>query len=214
MADHHDRAGEALQPGLQPDQGVQVQVVGGFVEQQQVGRAHQRAGELQAHAPAAGEAVDRRLHLLGLEAQAHQQGLRAGAGVEAADLADLHVRVGHRVAVLGGLGGGQLALCLHQREVAFEHEVGGRIVGLGHVLRDLAQAPARGNLEVARVGLQPSGQQREQAGLAGAVAPDQAHLLARVHVDVDAVEDDLGAAAQLQITERDHFRKTWEGRIL
>ena len=149
VADHHDRAGEALQPGLEPDEGVQVQVVGGFVEQQQVGRAHQRAGQLQAHAPAAGEAVDGRVDLLGLEAQAHQQGLRARARVEAADLADLHVRVGHRVAVVGGLGGGELALRLHQRDVAFEHEVGGRVVGLGHVLRDLAQAPARGDLEVA-----------------------------------------------------------------
>jgi hypothetical protein len=60
VADHDHGAGVALEPGFQPDQGVQVQVVGGFVEQQQVGRAHQRAGQLQAHAPAAGEAVDRR----------------------------------------------------------------------------------------------------------------------------------------------------------
>ena len=50
-----------------------------------------------------------------------------------------------------------------------------------------------------KVGLEPSGEQREQAGLARAVAPDQAHLLAGIDVDVDAVEDDLGPSAQLQV---------------
>ena len=174
---------------------------------------HQRARQLQAHAPAAGEAVDRILHLRDLEAQAHQQRLGARARVEAADLADLHVGLGHRVAVLGQFGGRELGLRLHQREVALEHEVGRRQVGLGHVLGHFAQAPARRDLVVARVGRQAAGEHREQAGLARAVASDQAHLLARVHVDVDAVEDDLGAAAQLQVTERDHcFRDSWAGR--
>jgi hypothetical protein len=59
VADHDEGAGVALEPGFEPDQGVEVQVVGGFVEEQQVGRAHQRAGQLQAHPPAAREAVDR-----------------------------------------------------------------------------------------------------------------------------------------------------------
>ena len=52
VADHDHGALVALEPGLQPDQGVQVQVVGGLVEQQQVRGAHQRAGQLQPHAPA------------------------------------------------------------------------------------------------------------------------------------------------------------------
>jgi hypothetical protein len=58
VADDDHRAFVALEPGFQPDQGVQVQVVGGLVQQQQIARAHQRAGQLQAHAPAAREAVD------------------------------------------------------------------------------------------------------------------------------------------------------------
>jgi hypothetical protein len=77
VADHHHGAGVALEPGFQPDQRVQVQVVGGFVEQQQVGRAHQRARQLQAHAPAAGEAVDGVVQFADLEAQAQDQRLRA-----------------------------------------------------------------------------------------------------------------------------------------
>jgi hypothetical protein len=81
VADDDHRAGIALQPAFQPDQGVQVQVVGGFVQQQQVGRAHQRAGQLQAHAPAARKAVDRVVQLAHLEAQAQDQRLGAGFGV-------------------------------------------------------------------------------------------------------------------------------------
>jgi hypothetical protein len=37
VADHDQRAGIALEPGFEPDQGIEVEVVGGFVEQQQVG---------------------------------------------------------------------------------------------------------------------------------------------------------------------------------
>ena len=93
VADHDHRAAVALQPGFEPDQRVEVQVVGRLVEQQQVGRAHQRARQLQAHAPAAGEAVDRRVELVGLEAQAQEQRLRARPGVDAAGVADRMVGV-------------------------------------------------------------------------------------------------------------------------
>ena len=76
VADDEQSAGIALEPAFQPDQGVQVQVVGGFVEQQQIARAHQRARQLQTHAPAAGEAVDGLVQLVDLESQAKDQRLR------------------------------------------------------------------------------------------------------------------------------------------
>ena len=62
-------------------------MVGRLVEQHQVGRAHQRAGELQAHPPAAGEARHRRVELGDLEAEAEQHRLRARPRVEAAGVA-------------------------------------------------------------------------------------------------------------------------------
>ena len=204
MADDDHRAVEALEPGFQPDQRVQVQVVGRLVQQQQVGRAHQRARQLQPHAPAAGEAVDRRVELLAAEAQAQQQRLRARARVEGAGLVQRQVRVGHGMAVAAGFGGGQRGLRALQRQVALQHEVGGAVLGLGHVLRHLADAPARRDLDVAGVGMQPVGEQREQAGLAGAVAADQADLLARLQRHVGALQHDLGAAAQRQVAQRDH----------
>ena len=59
MADHHQRARVTLEPGFEPDEGVEVKVVGRLVEQQNVGRAHQGAGQLQTHPPTAGKTVDR-----------------------------------------------------------------------------------------------------------------------------------------------------------
>ena len=68
MADDDHRAGVFFEPGFQPHQRIQVQVVGGLVQQQQVRRAHQRASELQPHAPAAGKTVDRAVKLMRLKA--------------------------------------------------------------------------------------------------------------------------------------------------
>ena len=59
VRDQQHGAGEAGEPGLQPQRGFQVEVVGRFVEQQQVGGGEQRGGEGHAHPPAAGELLDR-----------------------------------------------------------------------------------------------------------------------------------------------------------
>ena len=95
MRNDDQRAGIALEPVFQPDDGVQIQVVGRFVQQQQVGRAHQRLRQIQAHAPAAGKAGDRLLHLFQREAQAGQQllaarahGVGVGIGQRAIQFAD------------------------------------------------------------------------------------------------------------------------------
>ena len=47
------RALIATQPRFEPHDGVQIQMVRRFVEQQQIGTAHQRLRQIQAHAPAA-----------------------------------------------------------------------------------------------------------------------------------------------------------------
>jgi hypothetical protein len=176
VADHQQRALVALQPGLEPDQRVEVEVVGRLVEQQQVARAHQRARQLQPHAPAAGEAVDRRVELRRPEAQAQHQRLGARPRVVGAGLGQVGVGLADRVAVTARLGRDDGRLDFHQARVALQHEGGGRLRGLGHLLGHLGQAPARRHREVAGVGRQTAGQQREQRGLAGAVAADQAGL--------------------------------------
>jgi hypothetical protein len=52
MRHDHQRASVALEPFLEPDDGIEIEVVGRLIEQQQVGGAHQRLREVEAHAPA------------------------------------------------------------------------------------------------------------------------------------------------------------------
>ena len=104
MRDDDERAGVALQPVLDPDDRVEVEMVGRLVEQQQVGRAHERLREVQPHAPAAREARDRLRHLLVREAQAAQQLLRARAHRVGVGVAQRGVELAHAHAVVGGFG--------------------------------------------------------------------------------------------------------------
>src|SRR5699024_9448787 len=73
-------------------------------------------------------------------------------------------------------------------------------------LRDLGDAPARRHREVAGVGLQTAGEEREEGRLAGAVAPDEADLLAGLDGERGAVEDELDAAAQRDLGQNEHAR--------
>ncbi|CUI62666.1 Uncharacterised protein [Achromobacter sp. 2789STDY5608621] len=161
VGDQHDGAGIGGQPFLQPQHGVQVQVVGGLVQQQQLGRRHQRARQRQAHAPAAGEARHRLAPFGRLEAQAGQQlfgarGRAPGAGLDQRrlDLGDL------RALVVGEFGAARLQRA--QRGVAVDDEfTRGAVVGV-QFLFDAGDAPAGRQRQVAGVQVQRAGQQREQ----------------------------------------------------
>ena len=59
VRDEQQRAGIAREPVLEPQHGIEVEVVGGLVEQQEVRAAHQRLREIEPHPPAAGESRDR-----------------------------------------------------------------------------------------------------------------------------------------------------------
>jgi len=204
VAYHQHGAGVFLQPGFQPHQRVQIEVVGGFVEQQQIGRAHQRTRQLQTHAPAAGKAVDRLIQLAHLEAQAEDQRLRARLRVVGAGVVQRHVGVRHALAIVAFLGSGDLGLRRRQQSVAVDDEVGRGLARLRHVLRHLRHAPLRRHGKVALVFVQGAVDEREQAGLAGAVAPDQADLFAWIDRHRRVVEQDLGATPQAEILEDDH----------
>ena len=67
-----------LQKLLQPDDRFEIEMVGGFVHQQDVGPAEQHAGQCHAHFPAAGKRPDIAIDLIVFEAEAmqHFAGLR------------------------------------------------------------------------------------------------------------------------------------------
>jgi len=73
VGNQHQGTGIAFQPLFQPQAGVHIQVVGGLIEQQQVGRAHQRLGQIEANAPAAGKTAHRAQTLLSGKSQSVDQ---------------------------------------------------------------------------------------------------------------------------------------------
>ena len=78
VADDHEGAGPAQQELLQPEEALQVEMVGGLVHEQQVRLLEQQTGECDPHAPAPGQLHDGPLEVLLAEAHAAQDGLRPG----------------------------------------------------------------------------------------------------------------------------------------
>jgi len=102
---------------------------------------------------------------------------------------------------------------LGQARVAGQHEGGGRLVGLGHVLRDLRHAPLARDGEITAVLVQAAVEQGEQRGLAGTVAAHEADFLTRVQGHGDAVQQHLGAAAQDDVLQVDHAKLNQATRL-
>ena len=91
VRDEEDRAREGLEPVLEPEHGVEVEVVRGLVEEEKVRSRHERAREVEAHTPAAGELRDGPVLRVLREAEAREERLRARARAIAADLLEARV---------------------------------------------------------------------------------------------------------------------------
>ena len=70
-----------LEEVLEPAHALKVEMVGGFVEQEDLRGAQQQLGECDAHLPATGELVGRTPHVLLMEAQAKEHASRLGLDV-------------------------------------------------------------------------------------------------------------------------------------
>ena len=189
VADDDGGAGEFGQPGFQPERGFEVQVVGGFVQQQQIGVGEQGGGQGHAHAPAAGEFADRAGLRRGIEAEAGQDSGGARGGGVGADGQQAFVDFGQMVRV----GGFDFCQQGEAFLVAFQHGFQQRGAAAGGFLLHLSHAGAGGEADFAAVGVQVAGDGFQQRGFAGAVAADEADTLAGVDGQVGAVQQ--GAAA-------------------
>ncbi|CAM2159478.1 hypothetical protein PT2222_50316 [Paraburkholderia tropica] len=198
------RARIAMQPVFEPDDGVEVQVVRGFVEQQQVGAAHQRLREIQAHAPAAREARHGLARLVEREAEAEQQRFGArGRGV-AVGVGERGVGFGFGRAVVGRRGRRNARFDLAQVGVAVERVFERAPVDRGRFLRHVRDLPRRRQREVAGVRVQFAAQHGEQRGFARAVRADETGLFTRIQGERGLVEKRLGAASKAELVEADH----------
>src|SRR5260370_22064665 len=59
VRNEQQRAGILEEPALQPQDGIEVEVIGGLIEQQQVRAAHQRLRNVEPHSPAPGKSAYR-----------------------------------------------------------------------------------------------------------------------------------------------------------
>ncbi len=184
VGDEQDAALVVAQQAFEPDDGVEVEMVGRFVEQQHVGCADQRAGQRHAFLHAARQGAQ---NAIPIEVEAVQRGLDP-------------------VAQAPGVGGVEPGLdhvhALHQGLVVAAAELRGQLFVFGQQSRQLAHA-GRDRIEHRHLGcefrllfdigdLQPllhdqqavvqlrqPGQNFQQRRFAAAVAADQADALAR-----------------------------------
>ena len=194
----------ALQPVFQPEDRIQVEVVGRLVEQQQVGRAHQCLGQVQAHPPATGEVAHPAFHLLVAETQPGQQLARPGVGTVALGIVQLHVQAGDGRTIVGRLGNAQCLLDRPQRHVTIEHIVDGQTLEGVDLLAHVRNAPVGRQLAVTSVGSQLTSQKGEQGGFTSAVGTDQTGFVAGVQCQLGTFEKALRAALQGKILQSDH----------
>ncbi len=198
VADHEQRTLVLAQEAEQPFLGVDVEVVRRLVEAQHVGAGEQDAGQLDPATLPARQRADRLLQpgVGDAEAGGHRPRLALGrvAAVRAERL--FGVEVPRHVALVGVLlhGDAQLldadhlvvdaAAGQHVGDAAAAVEGG---VDLG-VLRQVPEAALAHH--PAGLGFGRAAEHLEQAGLAGAVAADDAHLVARHHREAGGVDDE------------------------
>ena len=201
MRDCHDGTGIVVQELLEPQHALGVQVVGGLVKQQQVGRLQQQAAQRHATALAAGKHVHRhvgvgalqRVHRLRQLAVQIPAVLRVDLVLQLAHLVHQRVEVGIGVAHLGA----HLVEALHLRQDVGERQLNVLQDGLVLLQRRLLLQDAHrvaGRQARLAVGnfLQPR-HQLQQRGLAHAVGAHHADLRTRVERQRHVVQDDLVA---------------------
>jgi hypothetical protein len=168
------RAAVCGEPLFEPDDGVEVEVIRGLVEQHQVGSTDQCLCEVQAHAPAAREVGDRAREITGSESEACKERGRAGARAVPVDRLDSRVQFGQRMTVVGRFCDGERAFGATEFLVAVEHELDRRARQRRRLLRNRGNAPVARYDAIAGFTVDLAAQQGEQARLARAVGADHA----------------------------------------
>src|ERR1035437_10167002 len=213
---HQQRTGVTLEELLQPDDGLDVEVVGGFVHEQHVGAAEEDAGEGDAHLPAAGERADVAIDLVVLEAEPVQHLARLRLKLVAAEmfvgllhLAEARDDAVHAAGPIGIFHGAMEALQLVV-QIADPAAAGDGLIEHGtarhlfHVLAEIADGELLGNRDIPLVGDFLADHHAEEGSLAGAVGSDQSDLFTGVQLKGSVNENQLLAVLLVDSGERNH----------
>ena len=219
VRDEGQRALEAAQETLQPLHGGEVEVVGGLVEEEELGFGGQHAGELGAHAPAAGEGREGAVEVFRGVAQAAEGFLHAGLEGVAAHLLKTRVRLAQfaqeallgRGVAFGGEGLFQtrdVALGLLEARDAVQAILQERLLGGGglEVLAHKADARVAFVEHLARVGGHVAEDEFEEGGLPRAVRPDDAHAFPGIDLEGGMLKERLRPISHADVTKLNHVR--------
>ena len=165
VADDHAGEGRALKQVFEPGDSREIEMVGGLVEQQNVGMLHQSFGDGQTLAPASGEFV----------AWASKSSKPARPRVSAK-------RAPRSVPVTAARSN---APSMTVRMVSSGREPG--------ILLDVAETGALAHGDFAGVGVDLAGENAEQRGFTGAVGADQADAISFGNGERNFLEERIGA---------------------
>ena len=195
MRHDHDAAGILLEVTLQPGDGFRIEMVGGLIEQQNVGLGEQKLGQRDPPFLAAGELGD--FGIARRAAQRIERLLDLGIEIPQALAVDLVLQLGHLVGRLVGVVGGDLVVAVDQR-LLLRHTLHGVaehvLVGVElRLLRQIADLDALGGPGFAHEVFQVAGHDLEQRRLARAVQAHDADFGARIERQIDVLQHLLAA---------------------
>ena len=207
MGHEHHGGVEPFEVALEPLERGDVEVVGGFVEEQEVGVARERAGERGAGELSAREGVEAPVQSVVGEAQTVQRPERARPPVPAAGVLEPGLCLGVAVEERGvvgprahrGLELGQRLLERHEVAAAGEDVVAQREAPLARrALVVQGQPSALLEHELAAIHGRLAGEHPEQRGLAGPVAARQGHPITALELEGDVAEQRRAAHVLVQ----------------
>ena len=210
MADHDDGALEVQQKVLQPVDGVDVQVVGGLVQQQDIRIAEQRLGQQHLHLQPAVHVLHHVIVHGHRDAQALEDTAGVGLALPAAQLGVFLLQLAGADTVflrhvLLGVEGLLLLADVVQALVAHDDRVhdGIGVVGV-LVLLEHRHAGLGQNGHLAGGGLQLAGKDLQKGGFPRAVGADDAVAVPLDELQVHVGKEGLAAVLEAQIGNSDH----------
>ena len=218
VGDENHGAGVGREKVFEPLDRDDVEVVGGLVEEEEVGASEEEFGEFDTHLPPPAELRHGAVEIGAFEAEAEEDFLRLFAAAGGAEEIDMILELGVTVEKAGiGIGlviGAVSDFVGELLELIFEVgdvlESGEDLLedrdaaGGDHFLREIANRLSLGADDGARLGLLPSAEDFEERGFAGAVFADEADAVTVGDVESNLVEEILAGELDREIVDRDH----------
>ena len=204
MGDQQQRARVASKPRFQPDHRVEVEMIGGLVEKEQLCTRRECAGECRTHPPTAGQRIERLRFISGGESESAQDPACLCFGGVAVDGLQVCMGGGLSIGVAACLGGVEPGADGRDARVAVGNVVDEWNVARRRFLGDGPDRDAGWHIDLPAVGFERSEKQAEEARLARPVRPDHPDLPAALNHQRRPIEDLDPAATKLDIVETNH----------